>query len=238
MAMSKVDEIVSLIRTNRISTTEVADALGKQGVLPKIGPMSPDIHRVGPIRVLFAANGSNHLVHRGLPSLQPGEVGVVFTDGCEDHAIFGDLVSKYAILYCQAEAMVIDGLVRDAARIRRERYPVWSSGVTPLGCTNVFLGEFPEEKARRLTEQYSGGVAVCDDGGVVLVAAQNCTDELIERLHRIELQEDCWYFCLDTLKWSTYDIVCERKYLGSPDILPPVYRSAMKSLSRKFDPMP
>ena len=53
----------------------------------------------------------------------------------------------------------------------------------------------------------------CDDSGVVLIEENEATEELIDKLNFIELQEDIWYFCLDTHKMSTYDIVCLKKYL-------------------------
>ena len=32
----------------------------------------------------------------------------------------------------------------------------------------------------------------------------------LDRLHFIELQEDIWFYCLDTLKWSTYKTICKK----------------------------
>lgn len=232
-----IDDVIEQIRRNRISTTEVADALGKSGVLPGMQAVTPDLHRVGPIHPIFAAGGSNHGVHVALPDVQAGEVAVVFTDGCEGRAVFGDLMAKYALLYRDAAAMVSVGLVRDAARLRRERYAVWSHGFSPLGCVNQFTEPFPEDRQQSLVEDYRGGVAVCDDGGVVLIPGRQVTEDLVERLQRIELQEDVWYYCLDTLKWDTKRIVCDREYLTASDALPPAYREALAVLERRFESM-
>ena len=112
-----LSDMVEFIRKNRISTTEVADALGKSGVLDGIGPVIPDLHRVGPSRAVFAANDSNYAVHEQLREVQSGEIPVVYTDNYSNRAVFGDIVSKFVTLYQGAEALVVDGLVRDAARI-------------------------------------------------------------------------------------------------------------------------
>ena len=44
--------------------------------------------------------------------------------------------------------------------------------------------------------------------------------KLIKSLERIELLEDCWYYCVDTLKWSPYETISLRKYLKDPGSLP------------------
>jgi 4-hydroxy-4-methyl-2-oxoglutarate aldolase len=235
--MPTTEDIVELIRRNRISTTEVADAMGKAGVLDGAAPVTPDLHRVGPIRTVFASGGSNHGVHEALPSAEAGEVVVVFTHDCDGRAIIGDLMAKYATLYRDVAAVVIDGLVRDASRLRRERYPIWAHGYTPLGCVNRPMGEFPAAERLRLQSLYDGGVAVCDDGGVVLVPASHIADDLVDRLERIELQEDVWYYCLDTLKWDTKRIVCDRDYLHEAEVLPPRYRELLQQLEKRFEAM-
>ena len=45
-------------------------------------------------------------------------------------------------------------------------------------------------------------------------------------LNLIELQEDLWYDCLDSDKMSTFDVVCQKKYLTDPAMmnLPKVVR--------------
>jgi regulator of RNase E activity RraA len=233
--MERRDEIIRLIRRNRISTTEVADALGKTGVLVGVQPITPDRHRTGPVRALFTAHASNHALHDQLPELREGEIAVVFAHACEGRALLGDLMSKYILLYRGAEALIVDGAVRDAARLKREGYPIWASGVTPLGCFNEPADPFPPKREAELRERFDGGVAVCDDGGVVVIPKTRLNGETVDRLQRIELQEDVWYYCLDTLKWDTRKIVCDKAYLTEPDALPTVFRDRLARLSMPFD---
>ena len=54
---------------------------------------------------------------------------------------------------------------------------------------------------------------VCDDSGVVLIPKNRIDNILADKLQFIEYQEDIWFYCLDTLKMSTYDIVCNKAYL-------------------------
>lgn len=222
-------KIIETIRLNRISTTEVADALGKRHVMAGLQPITHDLHCVGPIRPVFAAHNSNYGIHDQVRQAEPGEVVIVYTHQCDGRAILGDLVVKFVTLYRRAAAVAVDGLVRDAARLRRERYPVWSTGVTPLGCYNTQGDPFPQDKESAIRSEVEGGIAVCDDGGVVLIPAAEVTENTLDRLNKIELQEDIWYYCLNVLKWDTKRIVVEREYLKETGLLPSAYAEAVKS---------
>ena len=222
--MNVAGAILQYLRRNRVSTTEVADALGKNGVLPGLSPITPHEFKVGTARCVFTANNSNYDLHEQIRQVREGDVVIVFAHDCEGRALLGDLVARYLLLYRGAEALVVDGLVRDAARLRRERYPVWARGATPLGCHNVPAKPFPAEEAAALRRSIEGGIAVCDDGGVTVIPAHLLTNELLERLQFIELQEDIWYYCLNTLKWDTKRIVCDKEYLTQRELLPPAYR--------------
>ena len=47
------EEIIGYIKRNKVSTTEVADCLGKKGALPGIYPVNSGIHRVGKIKYVY-----------------------------------------------------------------------------------------------------------------------------------------------------------------------------------------
>lgn len=213
-------KIINLIRENRISTTEVADVLGKTGQLPNVYPLNDGLFCAGEVVLVYALNNSNWEVHEQLKDLDlRDKIVYVHCVNC-DKAIFGDLVSKYILLYKKARAIVVDGLVRDAHTLKKEKYPIWSIGVSPIGCMNV-KNEQPIDAAlfAELKSKYDGGVMVCDDSGVVFVPKEKLNEEFVEKLNFIEFQEDVWFLCLDTHKMSTYDIVCQKKYLKENGLL-------------------
>lgn len=228
-------KIIDTLRLNRISTTEVADALGKRGVLPGVQPITHDLYCVGPVRPVFTAYNSNFGIHDQVRNVEANEVVVVYAHECEGRAIFGDLVAKFITLYRRASAVAVYGLVRDAARLRRERYPIWATGVTPLGCYNVEGQPYPAEDEARIRAEVEGGIGVCDDGGVVIIPANEINESTLEKLEKIELQEDIWFYCLNVLKWDTKKIVVDRDYLREPGLLPAAYAEAMKSLETRLD---
>jgi 4-hydroxy-4-methyl-2-oxoglutarate aldolase len=233
--MNWSDNIIDFCLSNRVSTTEVADALGKSGVLPRVQPINFNFYRVGPVKTVFTANCSNYAVHEQIRHINKGDVVIIFAHNCEDRAIIGDLISKYILLYKGATAVIVKGLVRDAARLRREGYAVWAEGVTPLGCFNIPADPFPEDLMKQIKNDYEGGIAVCDDGGVTIMAKHLLNEEMLQRLQRIEMQEDIWFYCLDTLKWDTKKIVCDKAYLKEQDLLSSVHINQLQELNKSLD---
>ncbi len=131
--------------------------------------------------------------------------------------VFGELVSKFLMLYRQAAAIVCLGRLRDVPHLIRQNWPVWYQGPTPIGCFNRQNQEpldpaiLAERRAR-----YAGAIAVCDDSGVVVIPAAVQDEAFLAKLEWIEEQEDIWFNCIDRLKWDTYDTVCLKRYRENP----------------------
>jgi regulator of RNase E activity RraA len=208
------DRIIDYIRRNRVSTTEVADCLDKTGSLVGLRAISPGHFAVGRVSWIYTWEESNWPVHEQAEALQEGTVVLVDAIDCGERAVFGDIVAKYLLLYKQSSALVINGNVRDAHRLMKERWPIWCRGFNPVGCFNRKPENPPDplqvEAARRQSE---GAIAVCDDTGVVLIPPAQQTEEFIGKLEFIEEQEDIWYECIDRRKWSTFKTICLKAYL-------------------------
>ncbi len=207
------EKIIDFIKRNRVSTTEVADCLGKCGVLENVLPINQGHFKVGNVKWVYAYNETNWDVHRQI--IGTNENDIVFIDAidCKHRAIVGELVSKYILLYRQASAIVVNAKMRDAGAIIRENYPIWATGVTPVGCFNTKpeppLDKEIEEEHKRM---FDGSVAVCDDCGVVIIPKEQHTEEFLQKLINIEDQEDIWFDRLDHYKENTFEIVCLKKY--------------------------
>lgn len=213
--MSCLEDALRLITDNRISTTEVADILGKSGQIDGVGALNQGMFRAGEVKFVYAINNSNFELHRQLAECEDikDKILFVYNVNC-DRAIFGDLVSKYIMLYKRAKAIVVNGKLRDAHRLIKERYPIWLSGVSPIGCVNYENGsDIDPTVLTSLKDQYDGSIMVCDDSGVVMIPKEKIDDSLMAKLKFIELQEDIWFYCVDTLKMSTFDTVCKKCYL-------------------------
>ena len=188
--------------------------LGKKGQIEGVHALNKGMFRTGEVAFIYAINNSNYEVHRQLAEKDiKGKILFVYNVNC-DKAIFGDLVTKYIMLYKQARAIVVTGKLRDAHTLIKEQYPIWLEDVSPIGCVNKQNGEdLDVEEYERLKAIYEGAVMVCDDSGVVMIPKEKITGQLLTKLNFIEFQEDIWFYCLDTLKMSTFDIVCRKKYL-------------------------
>lgn len=231
--MSKLkNKIIDLIERNRISSTEVADALGKSGVLDTIDILNSGKFQVGEVQYVYGFNESNWPIHEQLHQVK--ENSVVFVDmfNCNNKAAFGELVTKYLLLYKKVKAVVVNGLMRDNHAIRKEDFPIWCAGVTPLGCSNkdIDLPKRVEKKANERKKKFDGGVLVCDDSGCTLISKDRINNKIFQKLEFIEIQEDIWFYCLDSLKWSTYETVCLKKYIETPDVLPKDLADKVKDL--------
>ncbi len=217
-----IKKIINTIERNKISSVEVADAFNKTGVIDNIKAFNPGHFVVGKVHYVCTYNESNWPLHEQIRDFDEDVILYVDSFNCQNRAVFGDIVSKYLYLYKRVKGIIVNGLIRDAHRIRKENYPLWCKGVTPLGCFNkeVQITKEIEQYIATQKKYFQGSIAVCDDSGCTIIPKEKCTEEGLEKLEFIELQEDIWYFCLDTLKWDTYTTICKKEYLKNKDILP------------------
>ena len=225
-------DIINTIERNRISSVEVADALGKSGVLDDHKPLNPGKFSVGEVQYIYGHSESNWPIHEQGKDLHDG--GILFVDmfECNNKAAFGDILCKYFILYKKMKGIVVNGAMRDVHTLKKESYAVWCNAITPLGCSNINVTATNNirQKADQRRLELEGGIMVCDDSGCTIIKKSLITEKTRKNLEFMELQEDIWYYCLDTLKWSTYDVICEKRYLKEKNILPDVLREKLEEL--------
>ncbi len=214
------DTIIDYIKRNRVSTTEVADCLGKSGALPNVAAVNRGYFRVGKIRYAYAVNQSNWPIHERVIDTKENDVVFIDSINCGGRAMIGELVSKYILLYRQAAAIVTNAPMRDAAALMRENYPIWCNGFNPNGCFNTDPGDVSGETAiTKGMEYYEGAIAVCDDCGVVIIPKEYHNEAFYQKLINIEKQEDIWFDRLDHFKENTFEIVCQKNYLNDEEYM-------------------
>lgn len=215
MADELKKKILKFVLRNRVSSTEIADCLGKNGVLEGVTAVNRGIYRAGYVRYIYAHSESNWSIHEQARDVQEGEIVVMDGINVNNRALVGELVSKFIVLYREAAAIVALERMRDANDLIKNNYPVWSKGFSPVGCFNKDVPE--SEEVRKIVAErrarFDGALAVCDDTGVVVVQREQLTEEFYERLEFIEEQEDIWFNCIDFKKWDTFDTVCLKRYL-------------------------
>ena len=133
--------------------------------------------------------------------------------GANERGIFGDLVSKYLLLYKQTGAIITNGNIRDAHTLVKENYPIWCKGTNPIGCFNIEPKNPVDAQLLSQREDYfDNAIAVCDDTGVVIITNEYINEEFYKKLEHIEEQEDIWFDCIDRKKWNTFETVCLKNY--------------------------
>jgi regulator of RNase E activity RraA len=217
------NKIIEYIEKNKISSVEISDALNKEGVLENLKPINQGHHVVGEVEYIYTFNESNWELHKQIANIRENKIIFVDTLNCAKRAVLGDIVSKYIMLYKNAKAIIVNGLVRDVHRLQKEDYAIWSEGITPLGCYNkeVALEQNQKKEIEKRKKFFQNSIIVADDSGCTLINEQNINKQFLNKLEFIELQEDIWYFCIDTLKMNTYETICLKKYLDNKNqILP------------------
>ncbi len=208
-----IDKILEYIKKNRVSTTELADCMGKQGLIENAIPLNKKHFIAGKVHYSYCDDESNWNVHKTIQNVP--ENSVVFVDdlGSNNRAIFGDLVAKYLFLYQQVVGVVTNGKIRDAHTLTKENYPIWSNGANPVGCFNVEPAN-PVENEILISRMnfFENSLIVADDTGVVVITSEFMTEEFYKKLEWIEEQEDIWFDCIDRKKWNTFETVCLKKY--------------------------
>ena len=198
--------------------------------------MNKRMHRVGKVHYVYAYNESNWELHEQIQNVPEGCMLFVDAFNCNGRAIFGDLVAKYLILYKKCRGLIINGKMRDTQGLIKENYPIWCTGANPIGCYNKKNDvPPPEAEIEKRRAMFEGGVMVADDTGVVLIRKEQLSEDILNKLEFMELQEDIWFFCMDTYKMSTYEIVCQKKYLSEKGLIEPKQLQQLSEFSDKLD---
>lgn len=212
------EKILTFIKRNRVSTTEVADCLGKSGALEGVMPIHRGQFRAGFVRYIYGHTESNWSIHEQARDVQANEIIVMDGIHVNQRALVGELVCKFILLYKECAAIVALQRMRDANDLIKHQFPVWCTGFTPVGCFNKRVEESAEVQAIVAERKafYDGSIAVCDDTGVVIIPKTHLTEAFYQKLEAIEEQEDIWFNCIDFRKWDTYDTVCLKRYKEEP----------------------
>jgi regulator of RNase E activity RraA len=123
-----------------------------------------------------------------LDSVLPGEVVVVCASESKRNAPWGELLSTAARAR-GARGAVIDGLVRDVAKIQALGFPVFTAGIKPVDSKGRVLAvdyNLPVVRGGVLVSP--GDLVVADDGGVVVVPAEVAPNAIRTAREKVALE--------------------------------------------------
>ena len=158
-----------LERWRQVATSVAADAMNRsQAMVGAIKPLKPGLMLCGQARTVQAMVGDNGPLHAAVSLARKGEVLVVDACGCEDTAVWGEILTTPAIARGIA-GVVLDGASRDAARIRELGFPVFCRAVVPRGPHKGFGGVIDGPISAGGVPVSPGDLVLGDDDGVVVV---------------------------------------------------------------------
>ena len=154
-----------------LSPTTLADAMGRDQVMDiGIRPLWQPMPRIaGPACTVRCAPGDNLMLHAAIYRAAPGSV-IVVEAGDVDYAVSGGNVCAVAKRRGIA-GFVVDGVIRDLAEVREDRFPVFARGVIPIPGGKREAGVLNGTVRCGGVQVAAGDVVVADEEGIVVVPA-------------------------------------------------------------------
>jgi len=170
-------------------TPNVADVLGRfAGMNPAIKPVKEGLKLCGPAITVRLRPADNLMVHKAVDIAHAGDVIVVDTGGNYTNAPWGELLTL-SCLKKGIAGVVIDGVVRDVAAIRKLGFPVFCCGSTPNGCDKDGPGEVNTTITCGGVTVNPGDMILGDDDGVVVVPLSLVDDVIVKTKNKVAQEE-------------------------------------------------
>ncbi len=174
------------------AAAHLSDALGQLGLKfqtmhSRIRPVFTPIRLTGPAYTVQCYPGATWAVEEAIENARPGDVLVVNGQNFDGAVLMGELMSGRAARRGLAGA-VIDGAVRDTVALRKARWPMFASHITPRAGTFDKLGQQQVVITCGEVVVHPGDFIVGDDDGVVVIPAKR-RHEVIDRARAIEKKE-------------------------------------------------
>jgi RraA family protein len=123
---------------------------------------------LGPAFTVKVRPGDNLLLHKAIDMACPGDIVVVDGQGETSNALIGELMVLWAIKK-NLGGFIIDGAIRDVARLKSVSIPIYAAGVNPAGPYKDGPGEinFPVVCGGVMVNP--GDILVGDADGIIVI---------------------------------------------------------------------
>ncbi len=182
-----MDNIITILK--KVSTANTSDALHRGGVLEGIKSVTMGIKLLGRAVTVRTYPGDWAKTVEAIDIAGTGEV-IVIDSGGVPPAVWGELASESAVQKKLA-GVVIDGAIRDAAEIRKLKFPAFSRLITPNAGEPKGYGEINIPVNAGGVRIEPGDFILGDDDGVVAIPASRAVEfvnramDVLEKENRI-----------------------------------------------------
>ena len=158
-------------RLMKVGTAALSDALGKSGAMDHdVQCVSANPKFAGPAHTVRVHTADILMIAKALSECPPHHALVIDGQGELNTALWGELTSLAALRKGVA-GVVIDGAVRDVAKIRRSLLPVFARAVVPNAGGAEYLGEIGIAVQCGGQVIHPGDWLAGDEDGVVVIPA-------------------------------------------------------------------
>ncbi|MER7797185.1 4-carboxy-4-hydroxy-2-oxoadipate aldolase/oxaloacetate decarboxylase [Microbacterium sp. NPDC096154] len=168
----------------RLGTATLFEASKLPIALPsRLRPTWPGATAMGRALPVACVAGDNLALHVAIERAQAGDILVVDAQNAP-HGYWGEVMAVAAMAR-GIRGLVIDGGVRDTARLEALGFPVWSSHVAILGTGKTSSGVIGQPIVLGTATVREGDVVVADADGVVSMSASE-----VARIHQAGLARE------------------------------------------------
>jgi 4-hydroxy-4-methyl-2-oxoglutarate aldolase len=173
-----------------ISPCAFADVVTRDRVMdPAIRPLWQPMPRVaGPAYPVACPAGDNLMLHVAIHRAPAGSV-IVCAAGDSNWAMAGGNVCAYAQQRGIA-GFVVDGVIRDIAETRKNKFPVFGRGVIPIPGVRKTTGLIDVAVVCGSVTVAPGDVVIADDEGIVVLPKAHAADILAKAQARAKKEEE------------------------------------------------
>jgi 4-hydroxy-4-methyl-2-oxoglutarate aldolase len=173
-----------------ISPCAFADVVTRDRVMdPAIRPLWQPMPRVaGPAYPVACPAGDNLMLHVAIHRAPAGSV-IVCAAGDSNWAMAGGNVCAYAQQRGIA-GFVVDGVIRDIAETRKNKFPVFGRGVIPIPGVRKTIGLIDVAVVCGSVTVAPGDVVIADEEGIVVLPKAHAADILAKAQARAKKEEE------------------------------------------------
>lgn len=183
---------VSVQEIAALGPATLHEAGGRIGALPAaIRPMTPSPSFAGPAVTVCGPPADNLWLHRAVYRCSPGDVLVGSFSGAHEWGYWGEVLSR-AASERQIAAVVLDGCVRDLARIAEVGLPVFGRGSSIRGTVKHAdgVGAINEDVVMGEIVVHPGDWVVGDEDGVVVIPRHQLAEVVAQARLRVQKEAD------------------------------------------------